>query len=526
MTATRWQALLIFFGGLFLFTICLGSREIIGFESRFYLFALEMWRHGPSWFPTTYQQPYPDYPALSTYLIYLFSSLTGHLNKFSAVFPSAFASAITLMMTYLIGALHSRRWGLAAALFLLFTMSFFVEARTISLDQYVTAITTLVFYLVYSASLLNKPRRVLWIFPLFVLGFAFRGPIGLIVPVGVVCVFYLLDRDFKRFFIVGVIAALLLVVCSAILFLLAKHVGGDEFFADVLRMEVLGRMQNVRTPPFYFYFKEAFGAYAISYPLAILMLISMARQSWTTQKSHLLIKLLGWALVVLIGLSIPADKKIRYILPMTPALALICGYLFFAAREQIYLTIIRSMFVWFCFYFPMLCLVALLLVQHRFPEIGLCYKCWIVYLFAVQVVMFFVLRRAMLVFMLAVLVFMTTDIGVVEPINLYLNRTRSFVVEVENLRHSQGAQLVIYHEHMDGLAIKYLINMPQEEKPIFAKNAEELAKITNPVFVVSSVDNANQIPRGISLSVVAHGKVGRESVVVFSKNAAHPEGEF
>ena len=48
----------------------------------------------------------------------------------------------------------------------------------------------------------------------------------------------------------------------------------------------------------------------------------------------LLKKCLGWAFVVLIGLSLPADKKIRYILPVAPALALICGYLFFTTAEK------------------------------------------------------------------------------------------------------------------------------------------------------------------------------------------------
>ena len=37
----------------------LKPAEIIRFESRFYLFALEMWRHGISWFPTSYTIPIP-----------------------------------------------------------------------------------------------------------------------------------------------------------------------------------------------------------------------------------------------------------------------------------------------------------------------------------------------------------------------------------------------------------------------------------------------------------------------------------
>jgi len=87
----------IFIVSLFLFTWGVNSQEIISFDSRFYLFALEMWRHGISWFPTTYLEPYPDYTVASTVLIYGAASLFGGLTKFTAVLPSAIAAAITVV---------------------------------------------------------------------------------------------------------------------------------------------------------------------------------------------------------------------------------------------------------------------------------------------------------------------------------------------------------------------------------------------------------------------------------------------
>ena len=77
----------LFFFSLFLFTWGLSSQEVIGFDSRFYLFAQEMSRNGLSWFPTTYDHPYPDYPASAILLIYLLGDLFGTLNKFIAVLP-------------------------------------------------------------------------------------------------------------------------------------------------------------------------------------------------------------------------------------------------------------------------------------------------------------------------------------------------------------------------------------------------------------------------------------------------------
>lgn len=235
---------------------------------------------------------------------------------------------------------------------------------------------------------------------------------------------------------------------------------------------------------------------------------------------------MGWALVILIGLSIPADKKIRYVLPMAPALALICGYLFYDAHEQKYLAVLRRVFIWFCCCFPLFCLIGLLMIQHRLPEFHMAYIAWIIFLLVMQANMILASRSSFLVFALAVMVFAAIEIGVIEPINLHLNRTRSFVVEVENLRHSEGAQLIFYREHMDGFVIKYLISMPEEEQPIFIEDPKQLAKLTRSGFIISSVEHAKQIPRGISLLVVAHGKIGREPVVVFSKNVVHPVDEF
>src|ERR1700733_6241239 len=83
MTTTRRDLLSkigLFFCSLVLFIWGLRQQEIIGFDSRFYLFAQEMLRNGMSWFPTTYHQPYPDYTGASTWLICVSANLFGGLN--------------------------------------------------------------------------------------------------------------------------------------------------------------------------------------------------------------------------------------------------------------------------------------------------------------------------------------------------------------------------------------------------------------------------------------------------------------
>lgn len=511
---TNWiEVSLIFVAGLFLFTFGLASQEIIGFESRFYLFALEMWRHGPTWFPLTYQQPYPDYPATSTFLIYAFAKLIHGLNKFSAVFPSALAASITLATTYAIGSLYSKRWGLSGVLFLLFTSAFIMEARTISLDQYITAITTLSFYIVYSSQIQRHPKKVWWVLPLLALGFLFRGPLGLVIPAGVVSTLFLLEKDIKRFFLFGFFAASLLVICSLILVSLAYLSGGDAFMHEVMQKEVLGRMQDLKTPPFYFYFVDSFGSYAITYPLAILILIGML----PSLKNDLIKKLTGWILVIILGLSIPGDKKVRYILPIAPALSLICGYLFVATNEKKYFYFLQKGLIWFFCFFPSLCFGVTFYIYHKHPNLSFYFYPAITFLCIMQLGAFFLIKQSLRVLMIAMLAFVGSYILIVEPINIDINKSREFVRTTEELRQDQHAKLAFYQEEKDGWVIKYLLNMPHEEHPLFITNSKELSEFKEHAFFITLKEKFNRIENSHLFQVRLNGKIGRKDIIVFTK---------
>lgn len=517
----RLDTIILFFLGILLFTWGLSSQEIVGFDSRFYLFALEMWRHGPTWFPTTYQHPYPDYPGTSTFFIYLTSRLFGDINKFTAVLPSAIASALTLSVTYSIGALFSRRLGWCAALFLLFTMAFVTEARSISLDQYVTLVTALCFYIVVKQA--NKAvtlRQVMILISLLIAGFAIRGPIGLVIPTGVMCVYYLLDKNIKQFFIVGFTAALVLVFCSAVLLALAYHVGGMNFVNDVLRMEVAGRMHDLHNPPITFYLTDSFGGYAITYPLMILMLpgcFMLFIRPKVSADVKFLQKCFAWMLLILVGLSIPGDKKIRYILPLAPALALICGYLIAYPERNRYLNYVYKLFRVFCFVFPVVALFVLVLLYQKHVQVN--YVVLISLFIALQLGIVLLRKNVVATLGLAALTFVMANIFIVEAINLNLNQTRDFVMQVEALRQQHHAALAFYQEGSDGLPIKYLVNATDEIYPIYFDQESELLRLTTPAIVVVSEENSSHMSKQIKryFHTMMKGKIGHKDVVVMGK---------
>jgi 4-amino-4-deoxy-L-arabinose transferase-like glycosyltransferase len=521
----------IFCFTLFLFTWGLSSQEVIGFDSRFYLFAQEMWRNGISIFPTTYDQPYPDYPATAIIVINLFAHLFGGLNKLIAVLPTAIMAALTLVLTYLIGERQKRCLGWFAVCLMLLTLTFFKASRAITLDMYTTAVTTACFYVIYSADRKNKIKYIAWIYPLLLLGFIFRGPIGLVVPAGVICIYYLLAGQIKKFLVIGFSAFVLLAISTSLLLACAYQIGGESFMQAVLRMEVLGRMGGGKLP-YYFYFTESLGSYALAYPFALATFIGVLYYTWlkrlTIPDANFLLKLFGWAAVVLIGMSIPGDKKVRYVLPMVPALALLAAYPFTTWQEEKYFQQWRKFFRGLFLYFPLFFLLAIEVVFFNRKQFGLrvnIYSLTTVYLFFQSCSFWFYyhyidrikLREVAVVFF-AAMSFVVAEIAVLEPMELQLEKARAFVVAMEAVRLHDHAQLVFYKENPDSLPIKYLINMPQREKPIFIQAITELKQVTSPTFFVTSVENFMRLPPRLitTFRIIGRERMGHVEVVVFS----------
>lgn len=517
----------IFLISLLFFIWGVYPQEIISFDSRFYLFAQEMWRHGVSWFPTTYSQPYPDYTVTSTLLIYLFATALGGLSKLAAVLPSALAAAVTTMLTYQIGALHHKRWGWYAVGFLFMTIMFIKSARAIALDMYPCAITTACFYLVHSAKILNKPKRSLWIYPLLVLGFVFRGPIGLVMPTGVVCFYYLLDRQLKRFFTTGLIAFSMLIICVIGLLALAYHVGGVAFMQDVFRMQVAGRM-GVQFLPVYFYFTNSLINYALAYPFALLVMLGIFYYRRKLVDYAFLAKLTAWALVILVGMSIPGEKKIRYVLPMVPALALLAAYPFVDVIKQRYFVYLRAIAMIFILLLPVLFAYASLrvgaIVGHA--DLLIFYPSSLPVFFGVMqvvsIVAYFTVKKSQrmnIAFCVALFCFLTAYFKLIEPIELAIDRGRNFVAYIEAVRQQDDAQLVFYRERPDGLPIKYLVNMSGEANPVFLGTYDELQAYHARALLVTSKSyfDSLDVKQKRAFNIVATGKLGHDNVVVFRR---------
>jgi 4-amino-4-deoxy-L-arabinose transferase-like glycosyltransferase len=511
-------------GGLafLLFVTASWHLSIIGFDSRFVMFAQEMLRHGPGVFPTTYGEPYPDYSGFTTWLIYLGSLPFGQVTSFSAWLPTCIASAVMVGLMYRLLSPYSRRWAWLSIALLLLSNTFITETRAVSLDQMLATVAFAVFYLAYATDHFGSARRLSAVLALLILGFAIRGPIGLVVPAGVLCSYYGLNRQWRRLWTVGLAAGVLLLACVLVLLLLARISGGEALLAEVVRMQFTSRMDGSEgSSPVFWYFSSAFGNYALAYPLALVVLATVAvvARKQRSEALDLLYVCAFAGLTVMVGLSIPQAKKARYILPMLPMAAIIAAYPFQVRAGRSFWWL-RGFILTFCCFIPGVLMAGLLAVRPRFPEALSDIGPILAVLGILQLVALPLLMRPRLRLYglpaCAVLAVWISYIGVFEKTERTLYDTRHFTQAVREATRSDKAPLVLHSMGKDAKAIKFMVNVDEDLQPVFTNTPEQLLSVQGPANVVMS-NNDFQKLQGTRLSelpVLLNGRFDKEDYIL------------
>jgi len=486
------ESLLVFAVAILLFTLGIWDQAPQGFDYRWAVFLNEMFRHGPSFFPTTYGQPYPDYPGTATWLSWLAARLIGAPNHLANVLPTALASAGVLSLTYRILADRSRAWALLTILLIVLTPQWLEKARAVCLDQLVALVVLATFYLFYRADRDQRPGLRLLVFPLFVLGFAIRGPLGLIEPCAIVSLYWLVTAwcdpqrrpaALRSLIGYGVMGLILLAACWWTLMQLARLEGGETFAAEVWHMQVTGRLDETGKP-FWFYLQLGLYRYLPVMPLALLALWAWRRELLFSPDSpdrRQLLWLAGCGLVILVGLSIPNFKRAYYVVPMVPFLAAIAAFALLQAASRL-----RGMAVAYRLLvglLPGLALIALLVGQHLWqkhgywPELSL--PVLIVFFAGLQLLSLLKWRsqqgakRLLTLSALAFAALWSMLVVVVEPVQDLEYDTRGFVTQVEGLREQHPGPLVFFGIDRDAWAIRYMMNLKHDEQPIFVAREQK-----------------------------------------------------
>ena len=488
--ALHRQSLILGAVALILFIVGEPQLAAIGFDSRFVMFAKEMLRHGPGFFPTTYGEPYADYSATSTLFTWLLSLPFGEVTSFTAWLPTAFAGAVIVSLMYRLVAPQSRTWALVSVALLLLSMTFVTETRAVSLDQMLAAVSLAAFYLAYAHDHFCAPRRHYWLLLLLVLGFAIRGPIGLVIPTGMLCSYYLLSGQWRRLISVGLQALILLAACIGTLLLLAWISGGEAFVHEVIRMQVTGRMDGTEgASSTLYYFTSSMGNYALAYPLAVLVLVAtlIIGRKQSGPGLQLVKYCVGAGLIVMIGLSIPQAKKARYLLPMLPMAAIIAAYPFQGLQGRVYAGL-RGLIQGLFLLLPALLMVGLSIVRKRFDDQLPSLTAIFMVLGVLQVAALALLFRAQWrtggLAACAVLALWACFIMVFEPVERELYDTRNFTENAMRMIDREPAPLVLHGMGKDAKAIKFMVNVNRDLLPLFTRTDAELEALPAPVWIV------------------------------------------
>ena len=498
----HFPKLILFIAAIGLFVFAIPAREFIGFETRFALFAQEMLRNGWTLFPHTYLGPYPDYPGPSTWVVAFLAKLFGGLSLPIAVIPSAILSAWTLVLTWRIGALEDKRWAWAAVLALLGTQAFFQQARTLSIDPYVMALLTTSMWLILRADHESRPLPVYKLLLLQFAALAIRGPIGLVMLAGVNTVYFFALGQWRRGLNIGLRALGALITGTGLLLLAAWIECGSSFMNEVLRMQVLGRFRET-TDPLGTYWVNSFGNYFYTYMLTVpvVLIYWFMRPALTPSRQRLFLALIVWVLVILVGMSIPATKKARYILPIAPALALLASSLVLSMVGEKYWQRLQKASGYFLRALPLLVLIGLGFLSKELPkhDMDLSLNLWT--LGSILLLLGWIGWRnrthfreeSTKIYLIATATLICTNLILIEPFNWKKQTSAEFVNQVEKLRKDANAELGFFNIGKDGAAVVYMVNADTSDRPRFYTQKPNLDKLQKPLYLIMKKHNAKQL---------------------------------
>ena len=281
---------------------------------------------------------YVDKPPLFFWLIALSSFLWQGFTSFSARFPSAFLSTLTVLLTFFLGKkLYGSRTGFCSAVILATSFEFAYLSTRANIDATLTFITTASIFLFlhwYHHSKAKgeqkNDKRGLSIYGFYTgMGLAtlVKGPVGFILPLLVSLVYLAILRDWKAMKRMRLLTGMILFIVIVLSWYLpAVLKGGQDFLNQTLFHQTIERFakgtSHVR--PIYYYltnFPVDFLPWFLFLPGAIVSAFSKRREGISKEFLFLLV----WFVAIFIFFSFSKGKRAIYLLPLYPATSLMVG---------------------------------------------------------------------------------------------------------------------------------------------------------------------------------------------------------
>ncbi len=320
---------LISLGSLF---FRLGSLPLSGAdEPRYARIAQEMLERGDWVTPTLEGKPWLEKPPLYYWLAMPFYSLFGASEITSRLGP-ALCTLVTAFAVFWLGSrLGSRLAGLMGAAILLTSLGFAGFGRSASTDMPFTCCFTLAMTILATAAERDIGLKVLGAYVFLGLAILGKGPVAVVLAIGIGLVFWLLNERGGMLRRWHVAAGLLVAAAIPVpWFWLAFRQNGYAFISTFFINHNLARFVtdiHHHSQPFYYY-------------LPVLLVLLFPWSGWLfllVSKSPIkgihrwrewnpgMVFLVCWFLIPIVFFSLSESKLAGYILPSFPPLALILG---------------------------------------------------------------------------------------------------------------------------------------------------------------------------------------------------------
>lgn len=303
-------------------------------EPRFVLIARDMVLSGQWLFPHVGNVLYPDKPPLYFWIMAACYMVTGSL-RVAFLLPSLLAALGTLWLVHDLGRrLWNERTGIFAALVLLATLQFVLQAKSAQIDATLAFFTTLGLYGLCRHLLLGPAWG--W----YVVGFAAAGAGVITKGVGFLPLLVFIPWAYALLarwplprigggwrWALGPLAMLTVIAAWLAPMLIAVHFANDLAF-DAYRDNILFKQTAERyadawhhVEPFWYYLVEVIPVFWLPVTLVLPWLVPAWSRALRAHDPRPLL-LLGWVVLVVLFFSMSAGKRGLYILPAVPALAL------------------------------------------------------------------------------------------------------------------------------------------------------------------------------------------------------------
>jgi 4-amino-4-deoxy-L-arabinose transferase-like glycosyltransferase len=332
-----WLPLFLVLIAFYLFG--LGSLPLVGpDEPRYVEVAREMFLRRDWITPTLGGHTWFEKPVLLYWTIIASFKLFG-VSEWSARLGSALSGIFTIVAVWWMSRrieIQTGRTGIAFANTLVIAsmggLIFFSRAASFDIGLTMTVAWALAFFLVYETSDRYKTRLLAGFYCFIGLSLLAKGLIGIILPFGVIGLFYLLRRKLPaRRFVLSLLWGVPLAVAIAAVWygpVIARHGWQfiDQFFIQHHFARYFSNKYQHRQP-FYFYLPVIL---MLVLPWSVFLvesLVQAKRWTWKSDDPITTMRLFGlaWLLFPPLFFSFSGSKLPGYVLPALPAVALLIG---------------------------------------------------------------------------------------------------------------------------------------------------------------------------------------------------------